>query len=170
MKTLKYTIEKEVQERIFNEYISGKPLFATTLNILMNDRSCQWYSLIGKYFNETMSDDFFKKQGFNLFDKDGKLKESDERFLGTLFICEYLNEITLKKMFGNPIKHSEFGEGFDRKRKYDYCSYIIQIDDKYFHIGFDHRGTSIECENNLTAKELFEYIKKIIDYFKASIM
>lgn len=159
MKILKYTIEKEVQEKIFNEYISDGFKFTPTLNILLNDRSEDWYVLIGDYFIKNVGYEFLKNDLYSI-DENNKI-DSNNRFIGILFITSYLNEQSLKKMFGNPIKHSEFGEGFDRKRKYEYCSYIIQIDDKYFHIGFDHRGTSIECENNLTAKELFEYIKKI---------
>jgi hypothetical protein len=164
MKNLKYVIGVDLQNKLFNDYIYGKIRFTPTQNIWMNDHSEDWYVLIGEYFIKSVGYDFLKNDPFSI-DDNGKI-DSNKRCVGILFITSYLNEKNLKKMFGNPIKHSEFGEGFDRKRNYEYCSYIVQIDGKYFHIGYDHRGTSIECECDLNVKELFEIIKKLIDYFK----
>lgn len=69
----------------------------------------------------------------------------------------------MKKMWGNPLFHSEFGEGFGRKSKSTFASYFVEIDGFKFHIGYDHRGTSIEPDSKLTPDQLFDCLKVLMD-------
>lgn len=99
-----------------NRYMSDEFNLVHNMNIILNDRSRDWYMDIGRY----------------LYDKNGKEKierlfpfikdDSDKTisFLSTMFITSILDQNSLEKMFGSPICHSRFGEGFDKKRKYNY--------------------------------------------------
>ena len=92
-------------------------------------------------------------------------------------------------MFGKPIFHDEFGEGFDGEYdeetdeelepeiKESYASYFVNVDGTNFHIGYDHRGTGIEIEvpskfnydgnfSDEDAKKCFESLKKLVDLYK----
>lgn len=63
-------------------------------------------------------------------------------------------------MFGEPIYHDNFGEGFDGEwnedlEDYDepeikssFASYFVTLNNINFHIGYDHRGTTFEVEIN----------------------
>lgn len=159
-----------------HDYVSGKFNLTPIQNILMNDYDNEWYSLIGKYFLEKWGEENLQEHKITLdrIKKGNKRdKETGYRMLGIFFITSHLNEETLKEMFGKPICHSEFGEGFDNKRKYDdrgnespeYCSYFLNIDGHKAHIGYDHRGTSIEVENGLKPEEVFNMIKELVDRF-----
>ena len=84
----------------------------------------------------------------------------------------------LQKLFGDPLFHNEFGEGFegeydeetdeytDPENKHDFASYFVSIDGVKFHIGYDHRGTTIEVEDNTNPKKLVDCIKTMIDKYK----
>ncbi len=160
-------VEHSKEEKL-QEYLDGKLNLTPILNILMNDRKTDWYSRIGEYFLEKMGKDFFGEEHSFLFDKmngSKKDKESSLRMLGIYFITTYLDEKSLKKMFGNPICHDHFGEGFERKRKYSFCSHIVEIDGQTLHIGYDHRGTVIECEK-MTSENVLNIIRKLIDLYK----
>lgn len=86
------------------------------------------------------------------------------------------------KRCGDPIYHNEFGEGFDKKKKYLYASYFVEIDGVWIHIGYDHRGTRIEIEYTSDdvydihkeifkkdAEKCFNVLKKIIDIYKEKV-
>ena len=151
-----------------HDYVSGKFNLTPIQNILMNDYSKEWYSLIGKYFLEQWGEENLAEHKITLDRlKTGskKDKESSYRMLGIFFITSHLNEKTLKEMFGKPICHSEFGEGFRPRRKYEYCSYFVDISGHKTHIGYDERGTSIEVENGLKPEEVFNMIKELVDKY-----
>lgn len=157
------------QKKLFKEYLDGDLHLVNIINILMNDMKNKWYSKIGEYFIETVGLDFLEKNHPSIRENIKNNRDNILRFIGILFITGYLNEQNLKKMFGEPIKHSEFGEGFERKRKYECCSYFVEVNGNILHITFDQRGTSIECEEKLTPIETFDTIKKLIDIFKTII-
>ena len=91
-------------------------------------------------------------------------------------------------MFGEPILHDEFGEGFEGEYdeetdeygqpdiKESFASYFVDVEGTNFHIGYDHRGTIIEVEtsefdiDNVSsddeAKKCFESLKKLVDLYK----
>ena len=93
----------------------------------------------------------------------------------------------LKKMFGEPILHDEFGEGFEGEYndetdeygepdiKESYASWFVTINGVDLHIGFDHRGTKIEIniplsqQSNVpleTAQKAFQVMKGLVDEYK----
>lgn len=128
---------KELQD-----YVDGKFTLTPTMNILMNDRSKDWYGLIGKYFLEQNGEENIDSE--ILLDKLKGSKKDKERtyfILGTYFLTSYLDQTSLKEMFGKPICHNEFGEGFRPRRKYQHCSYFVDIDGHKAHISYDERGT-----------------------------
>lgn len=87
------------------------------------------------------------------------------RLSGIMFLTSDLDEKVLTSLFGKPIKHSEFGEGFDRKRKYSFISYFTELNGYKFHLGLDHRGTCIEVDKKITYDGLILSIQKLIDKF-----
>lgn len=121
---------KELQD-----YVSGKFTLTPIMNILMNDRAKEWYVLIGKYFLEQCGEenitDYMSDKLKNGSKKD---KETSYRMIGIYFLTSYLDESSLNKMFGKPICHDEFGEGFEPRRKYEYCSYFVNINGHKAHI------------------------------------
>lgn len=137
------------------------------------------------YFVEQLK----KPKGILISIKKLKYFSSDERIYSSIaidFLTSVLDDKALENMFGEPILHSEFGEGFDGEWNeelddYDdpeikehYVSYFVNVNGTNFHIGYDHRGTSIEIEGkykNLPseeeAKSCFESLKKIVDLYKS---
>jgi len=93
-------------------------------------------------------------------------------------------------MFGKPLLHNEFGEGFDGVYdeetdqtgepdiKESYASYFVNVGGTEFHIGYDHRGTGIEIEmsdkyqwsnkgsSDKDSERCFESLKKLVDLYK----
>jgi len=78
--------------------------------------------------------------------------------IASFFTASALDADALKSMFGNPIYHDLFGEGFEGEYdeatdeygapeiKESYASYFVRLGSRTFHIGYDHRGTRIEME------------------------
>ena len=67
--------------------------------------------------------------------------------------------------------HSEFGEGFDEDdhQGHQYASYIVNVDGLNFHIGYDHRGTSVEVESTKgepSPERLFKAMCALVDIYK----
>lgn len=171
------------------EYVRGGSNYTPILNILVNDHSKNWYEEIGKYIYDTFSGDLPKELKFfedkvksnkkkyikNLFMDDlGRTYQS----IGIFFLTSTLNKSALKKMFGSPLIHSEFGEGFDHDnhRGHQYASYFVNIDGYEFHIGYDHRGTQVEIEDGLKypsyqfpPQKLYELLCKLVDLYKQKV-
>lgn len=96
----------------------------------------------------------------------------------SMFVTSTLDENALKKMFGEPILHSEFGEGFDGEYdeetddflepgiKESYASYFVNVGGSDFHIGYDHRGTRIE----IGLSKPFSYERKPSDQLAESCL
>ncbi len=152
------------------------------MNILLNDRTKDWYSEIGKYLVSVYNGDlpgdlsYFKDK---LKNKNLPKKTIDVYgSIGSMFLTSTLDESAMLKIFGPGLYHDEFGEGFDGEYdeetddylepdiKESYLSYFVEINNKKFHIGFDHRGTGIETEQ-MEPKELLYCIKSLIDLYKA---
>jgi hypothetical protein len=184
------------------DYTAGKIHFTPIIFMMMNNRSKDWYAELGKYITNTL--DIEKITELEFLSK--KLKEkkkivtkikdfmSDDNNLyfsvANHFLTSVLNEVTLRKMFGEPILHNEFGEGFDGEWneelddyddpeiKESYASYFVNIGGTNFHIGYDHRGTGIEIElpssykwsdkgtSDSDAEKCFDALKGLIDLYK----
>lgn len=184
------------------DYTKGKTHYTPIMNIIMNNRSQNWYAELGKYITETLD---IKKISYLSFFVD-KLKERkglitklkdfvspESRTYTSIainFLTGVLDEKALERMFGKPIFHDEFGEGFDGEYdektdeygepeiKESYASYFVNVGGTEFHIGYDHRGTGIEIEipneyqwsdkgsSDEEAKKCFESLKKLVDLYK----
>lgn len=92
--------------------------------------------------------------------------DDEKNRLFIYFFTMLLDEKNLHKMFGEPIKHVFFGENFEEKREYDCCSYFIKIRDSYYHLCYDHKGTTFECMPDISEEKLYEDITIIITIFK----
>lgn len=80
----------------------------------------------------------------------------------------------LKELFGEPIYHDEFGEGFEGEYdddtddygepdiKESFASYFVTIEGVDFHIGYDHRGLTIEIKDGTNIEDLITALKKFI--------
>lgn len=94
------------------------------------------------------------------------------------FLTSVITPEILKKLFDEPIYHSEFGEGFygeydDETDEYgesditeSYASYFVKIEGVKFHIGYDNRGTNVEVESTENAENTSNAIKKLINMVK----
>lgn len=189
-------------EQKLKDYIEGRTHYTPIMNIMMHNRSKDWYAELGKYIVETLDiekipdlarmskrlnqdkrvlttmKDFF-------FDKKNRVYFS----ITSLFLTSVLDEKTLRNMFGEPLMHSEFGEGFggeydeetdeygEPEIKDFYASYFVNIDGTEFHIGYDHRGTGIEIQkpskfkwnseiSDQVAETCLQALKKLVDLYK----
>ncbi len=188
-------------EQKLKDYTKGKNHYTPVMNIIMNNRSENWYAELGKYITEELDIEKIPYLGFYA----DKLKERksiitkikdfispESRTYTSVaihFLTGVLDEKALENMFGKPLLHSEFGEGFDGE--YDeetdeygepeikeyYASYFVNVGGTNFHIGYDHRGTGIEIEvpsksnydgnfSDEDAKKCFESLKKLVDLYK----
>lgn len=181
------------------KYINGEIFFTPIMNIMINNRSKDWYAELGKYIDESI--DISKVPDFAFYEKNRpkniatKIKDflsNDNRFyfgIASMFITSTLDESALKKMFGDPVLHNEFGEGFDgewneEEDGYDepeikesHASYFVNVAGQEFHIGYDHRGTRVEIgldkkfnyNSDITdeqAEKCLEGLKKLFDLYK----
>lgn len=184
------------------DYIKGKTHYTPIMNIIMNNRSQNWYAELGKYITETLDiekitylsffvDKLKERKGLITKIKDFISPESRTyTSIAISFLTGVLDEKALENMFGKPIFHDEFGEGFDGEYdeetdeygepeiKESYASYFVNVGGTEFHIGYDHRGTGIEIEipneyqwsdkgsSDEEAKKCFESLKKLVDLYK----
>ena len=188
-------------EQKLKDYTKGIIHYTPIMNIKMNNRSKDWYTELGKYITEELD---IEKIPYLSFFAD-KLKERKglitkiKDFIGTEsrtyasiainFLTGVLDEKSLEKMFGRPILHNEFGEGFEGEYdeetdergepdiKESYASYFVNVGGIELHIGYDHRGTSIEIQkpskfrwggeiSDKVAQKCFESLKKLVDLYK----
>lgn len=180
-----------------NQYVGGEADYTSLMNIVLNNRSKDWYEELGKYIVSQM--DISKVPQLEFFaDKiqTGAVKKVKDfagfrdrtmSSIGIFFLTSVLDMATLTKIIGDPLLHNEFGEGFDQGERYyskpriraDYASWFLTINGIDLHIGCDHRGTSIEIGvpfNNETgevsdvdAKKVFEVLKGLVDLYKKEI-
>lgn len=149
------------QNSILEKYVSGLIKFTPISNILSIEKKFSFEN-IGEHILREFGDDF--TQELKIF------KKVDNGLVAILFITTYLDYNILSNLFGTPIFHNEFGEGFlfedgypEQFKEWQYASYFVEINNKLFHIGFDHRGTRIEVECNSSAEIVVNSIKEIIN-------
>lgn len=171
------------------KYVKGEINYTPIMNIFINNRTKDWYAELGKYIDETIDIDqvpdfaFYSKHRpkNNIATKiKGFLGDGNRFYFGiaSMFVTSTLDENALKKMFGEPILHSEFGEGFDGEYdeetddflepgiKESYASYFVNVGGSDFHIGYDHRGTRIE----IGLSKPFSYERKPSDQLAESCL
>lgn len=183
------------------DYTKGKTHYTPIMNIMMNNRSENWYAELGKYITEELDiekipylsffvDKLKERKGLITKIKDFISPESrNYTSIAIHFLTGVLDEKALENMFGKPLLHDEFGEGFDGEYdeetdeqlepeiKESYASYFVNVGGTEFHIGYDHRGTGIEIQkpskfkwggeiSDKVAEKCFESIKKLVDLYK----
>lgn len=188
-------------EQKLKDYSGGKTNYIPIMNIMMNNRSVDWYAELGKYIVETLDIEkipylsFFvdklKKEKSLITKIKDFVSPNNEIYssIAIFFLTGALDSKSLENMFGKPLLHSEFGEGFDGEYdeetdeygepeiKESYASYFVNVGESEFHIGYDHRGTGIEIQkpskfkwngdiSDKTAKKCFESLKKLVDLYK----
>lgn len=157
----------ENYSRQLESYVKGEIEYTPAMNILLNDlRDDDIYSKLGKYIYDMYSGKipYFHKQ----FDP----KESRMLMLtGTMFYTSALGPKALRKIFGEPLFHNEFGEGegsgeykVDLQGK-EYASYFETVNGVDMHIGYDHRGTMVEVSTSASPKAIVEAMKALIDKY-----
>jgi hypothetical protein len=176
----------ESYSKELSDYVKGKTKLTPQMNILINDRSKNWYAEVGKYFVDVFDGDL--PGGLSFYnDKIDKLRIIDklngksERIyanIGIFVFTSVFDEDVLKSLLGDPLYHDEFGEGFEGEyddetddylepeNKSRFASHFVEIDGVKFHIGYDHRGTSMEVEIGTSSEKVIECIKSLIDLYK----
>lgn len=158
-------MNKDLKDYINNNNITS------SFNILINDTKNEWYSKIGQEIINiygidnlplifSYSVNKLKNKKFTKFNKENDI----HREIAIYFLTGYLCDDKLEELFGEPIRHSEFGEGFheydDNEEEIEieeyYRSYFPIINGVKIHIGYDHRGTSIEVPRNMSAVETYD--------------
>jgi hypothetical protein len=157
------------QEQKLSDEITGKINYENQINLLLNDRSRDWYIELGKYFFKILNGEIPGNWGTYL--KDKTTKETDYLQTSILFVTTFLDANALRKMFGEPLYHSEFGEGFEKEKgkpriKEQYASYFVNVNGVECHIGYDHRGTAVEVEKGTSVQKCFDTIKSLMDIYK----
>ena len=189
-------------EKKLKDYTKGKTNYTPIMNIIMNNRSENWYAELGKYITENLDiekipylsyfSDKLKKEKSLITKIKDFVSPNNQTYTSVAihFLTGVLDEKSLENMFGKPLLHDEFGEGFDGEYdeetdeelepeiKESYASYFVNLSGNNFHIGYDHRGTGIEIElpnkfqwsnkgsSDLDAKKCFDSLKKIVDLYK----
>jgi hypothetical protein len=169
-------------------YTKGKSHLTPQLNILINDRTKDWYGEVGRYFVDLFDGKLPPETGLSFYDDKiknlsiiDKLSGKTDRVYNTIGIFLFTSVFdadVLQKLFGDPLFHDEFGEGFEGEydeetdeytepeNKYGFASYFVNIDGVKFHIGYDHRGTTMEVERETTPEKLVDCIKTLINKYK----
>ena len=181
------------------DYSQGKIHYTPIMNLMMNNRSKDWYSELGKYIVDNLDiekipelafyTDKLKKQKTIVTKMKDYFNSPDRTFssIAISFLTSALDEEALKKLFGDPILHDEFGEGFEGEYdeesdeygepqiKESYASYFVNVGGVDFHIGYDHRGTGIEIDipfnmsgdvKDSEVQKCFDGLKALVDLFK----
>ena len=170
------------QEQELRNYIDAKMSYNPQMNVLLNDRTKDWYVDIGKYFIKVFPSS--PTPYINPYYKtiDGRSSKSRKTTaysgISILFLTAILGPKELKSMFGDPIYHNEFGEGFEitdyNKEdmppiECEYASHFVTINGIKCHIGYDHRGTCVEVDSKITSPvAISDVIKSLIDKYKES--
>lgn len=158
------------------EYINNNIGLTSVLNKFLYSGDFDGYELLGSFIKSKLEvlDNLTPQLKFYLKDT------HDLDTLAIYFIAGMESDM-LQKMFGEPIYHNDFGEGFEGEydevtkeyseplRKESYASYMLEINGYIFHIGYDHRGTRIEVQSDIDPKMLLECLKEVTDLYLNNI-
>lgn len=156
----------------FKKYLDGGFGFYNSLLNFMH-KKMDMFEILGKYAYEN---DYYPEEIKFLVD----LNSPDKSRLYTSLAITLLTQSDfvidkLKEVYGEPIYHDEFGEGFDGEYdeetdeesepdiKESFASYFINIEGVDLHIGYDHRGLTIEAKKGANISDLIEAMKKFIE-------
>lgn len=159
-----------MQEEL-NSYINGNLQLHHIMVPLMNNKK-PYYVMLGQYIENKFIESGKEHEGIDFFKNKiavnkglfKRAKRNDLYFsIGSFFLTSWLDETMLNRMYGEGIKHSHFGEGFDDK-DYKHISYMVSHNDLNYHIGIDHRGTGIAVES-LEGDVVYESLKNIVNLY-----
>lgn len=150
------------QMAALKSYCDGNAKLTPVINILMNSNN-RYYEKIGEYL--LTKPNIVKQIDTYLPNRKKKKDDNTLRFYGIIFCTSMLVEGS-KHMFGEPLLHNRFGEGIGDFR---YASYFLVINGNKYHIGYDNRGSSIECDQKLTSEQVFNDIKEIVDLYEETL-
>ena len=192
-------------EKELKYYTSGVTNYETQLNIFLGDRrntKKDSYVELGKYIVNVFGDDlpqnlsfFSDKVNIERCTKGVRLQYEIERALNVFsdqlnstyssiaifFLTGTIYIEALEKMFGYPLYHDEFGEGFDGEYneetdeysepeiKDSFASYFVEVNGVKIHIGCDHRGTKLEFEKGTSGEDALECCKGLVDIYKDKV-
>ena len=152
-------------------------------NLFINCRRQLWYAQLGKFIYDTYGEDIpeqFKKLreliGKEIHSDGNSTTNKGADKLSTLAICyigAYLTKSVLEPIFGEPLFHNKFGEGFveDDKEGHPtklHASYFLEILGIKIHLHYDRAGTVLSVgkyKGETTPAEIAFYL--MIELVKA---
>ena len=179
----------------------GGKRYTPIMNILMGGRlrksagEPNWYSRIGEFIVNTIKPlppnlrFLLDNDNPTQFPSDEHKRNLDLGNIAIFFLTSNLNSKSLLRMWGEPLYHDNFGEGFDGdydeetdttaepEITFNFASYFVEVDGVKFHIGYDNRGTVFEVNPETLDREcskrrigngemLFECLKSIIEQYQ----
>jgi hypothetical protein len=179
-------MEKNLNKEL-QKYVNGDINYIPLLNIFTVSYSKKnnkdLYAELGKYIFDSFDGNLPDKlkyhenllkgkkiAKFSAFDAEDNKKQIYSS-VAIYFLAEVVDADVLKKLFGEPIYHNEFGEGFEdyeNSEAYSFASYFVELEGVRFHIGYDNRGTTIEAEeDNSSVEKVTKSVEKLIDMCKS---
>ena len=148
--------KKELKEYV--KVMDRWDVFNGLNNLFANCFRQRWQVQLGKFIYDTYGENMpeqFKKlreiitEELAKSDTPNTITERGATHLMLLSICyeaNYLKGEALIPVFGEPLLHSKFGEGFeeDDHQGHQHASYFLEIYDIKIHIGYDHRGSRVD--------------------------
>lgn len=166
------------------DYVAGKDNYQSLLNFMNEKRDI--FEILGKYayeevfnkvlpkklefYNDLLSNKNIIKKMTTFYDK----KQAFSSFAILLLTHSEFVMDKLRELYGEPIYHDEFGEGFDGEYneetddfdepeiKESFASYFLNIEGVDLHIGYDHRGLTIEAKKGTSGKDLTKALEKFL--------
>ena len=177
-------IKKFNESSDLEKCMSGEVEYTPQMNIFHGSpksREKNYYEEIGRYIYKAYKGDlpesliFFGDKLRSKNPLDISLRNRAYESLTIFFLTSTLSPEVMQKLWGDPVFHDEFGEGFEGEyddetdetsepeNKSQFASYFVEIDGVKLHIGYDHRGTSFEAEVGTTPDKLSSVLKNLVD-------
>ena len=126
---IRYTATKARQLFLLKQYMNNQIDLTHCMNVLMHVRGkriSEYFEYIGEYFLNACEKSNKRTNEIEFIRSIGNSRDS-LRSAAIFFITSFLNRESLEKMFGRPVYHNEFGEGFDEEDNINYncLSYFI---------------------------------------------
>ena len=160
----------EINSELQN-YLDNSDENQTVLTIFLNNNENKdYYKKLGKYIIKTFNGELPKELKFI----ENSINKRKNSTVAIFFLTGVLSDDILRKIFGEPILHNEFGEGFEGYNdnndndNVSYASYFVEINGVKMHIGYDHRGTNIDTDES-DANKVYGALKKLVDMTKEVI-
>ena len=155
-------------DEYLENYVSGRLNLTNLLNFLFKNGINSYGSIVNNVGGYLLQKLGYDKLHISQKTRKKKFIRSNSGWAFNMFFTSLLNGEVLKNMFayGNPTYHDKFGEGgdeFDNIGGKSYASYFLRINGIVLHVGYDHRGTRIEIQSDITNDELIEVLKTLVD-------